>query len=46
MTAAIDFYIVLCVVGAVLFISLLCVGMALLGTRNERIFSEDEEDEE
>ena len=44
MVAAIDFYIVLCVIAVVLGISLLCVGMALLGTRNERIFSEEDED--
>ena len=44
MTAAIDFYIVLCVIASVLFISLLCVGVAVLGTRNERMYSQEDEE--
>ena len=46
MTAAINLYIVLCMLGVVLFISLLCVGVALLGTRNERIHDAFEGDED
>jgi len=44
MVAAIDLYIVLCVILAVFFISVLCVGVALLGTRNERMYSQEAEE--
>jgi hypothetical protein len=41
MIAIINWFMVLC---AVLFISVLCAVLFIIGTRNERIFSEEDED--